>query len=182
MRPLLFGLVTVLAFLQACEKGMSDEDRATLQEAKAIHNEAYAVQQELDGIMAEIAEYKNALQVRLSSINAEENGMEEEQVEPLKNLLVDVENLTEELAAWKAELVEVEIPGEEHDHDHDHGEHDHSHDHDHGPALEITPEQMLALQKEQKGLIEAIMQRATQVKSQLQSFLSSQTDLNTNGR
>jgi hypothetical protein len=163
MRILVFGLLTLFVFLQACENGMSDEDRATLQEAKAIHNQAYAVQQELDGMMAEVAEHKNALQMRLSSINAEENAMGEEEIEPLKNLLLEVENLTDELTAWKAELVEVEIPGEEHDHDHE--GHDHNHDHSHGPALEITPDQMLELQKEQKALIEAIMQRAKQVKS-----------------
>jgi hypothetical protein len=174
MKQIIGVLLLSMAFLQACEQGLSDEDLATLQEAKAVHEEAFTVQQELDGIMATIAEHKNALQMRLSSINAEEDNVGEDQVEPLKNLLVEIENLTEELAGWKAELVEVEIPGEEHDHDHE--GHDHGHDHSHGPELEITPEQMLELQKEQKAIIEAIMLRARQVKTQLELFTSSQTE------
>jgi hypothetical protein len=174
MKRILFGLLMPLAFLQACEQGLSDEDMAILHEAKSTHNQAYALQQELDGLMADIAEHKNALQMRLSSINAEENNVGEEQVEPLKNLLVEVENLTEELTTWKAELVEVEIPGEEHDHDHE--GHDHGHDHAHDPALELTPVQMLELQKEQKAIIEAIMLRARQVKTQLELFTSSQIE------
>ncbi len=45
------------------------------------------------------------------------------------------------LTAWDENLIEV--PGFDDDHSHDH----HDHNHSHGPDVELTPENMLAVQK-----------------------------------
>ena len=66
-------------------------------------------------------------------------------------------NIESRLEFWSENLVEVPGFEHEHDHDHDHGhDHDHDHDHDHGPKLELTPEDMLAVQKEFLDSIQVI--------------------------
>lgn len=169
---LIFAMLGLFA-IASCHSHMSEEDMATLREAAAIHNEAYELQKQTDGLMAEIAEYKNAMLARLASRNEELDPGDAEAVDTMKALLVEIENLENELADWKAELVEVEIPGEEHDHDHgdhDHADHDHSHSHD--PKVDITPAQMLELQKEQKNLISNLYNRAGQIRAQASKFAS----------
>lgn len=51
-----------------------------------------------------------------------------------------LDSLTEALAEWESRLIEV--PGFEDQHDHE------GHDHDHNLAPELTPDQMLAVQRE----------------------------------
>ena len=53
-------------------------------------------------------------------------------------------NIESRLANWNDNLIEV--PGFDHDHSH-HG-HNHSHDHGHRPPIELTPEDMLMVQRE----------------------------------
>jgi hypothetical protein len=175
----ILSLFLLTAVVFACSHGLSEEEIAILREAAAIHEEAYALQKEADGLMALIAEHKNDLQMRLASINAEEGNNNPEAVESLKGLLVEIENLQQELSDWKAELVEVEIPGEEHDHDHDHGHHDHDHDHDHshGSSVDITPAQMLEVQKEQRDIITTILMRAKQLRAQVESFTATAAEI-----
>ena len=67
------------------------------------------------------------------------------------------------LEAWSKQLPEV--PGFEHDH-HDH-DHNHDHDHDHGPKLELTPEDMLLVQKEMLDSVKVIKDRILDYKQKL---------------
>lgn len=61
------------------------------------------------------------------------------------------------LAQWERDLVEV--PGNE-----DHGDHDHGpHHHDHAPS-EVTPRQMLDIQKTLDATLSRIGKRTTQLK------------------
>ncbi len=155
----------------ACSSGeLSEEEMATLSEAKTIHNEAYATQGQVDGLMAQIAEHKNFMQVALSN-NSESQSDEiaQEEVEKIKGLLLEIEILEEELTNWKVEFVEVEIPGEE-DHDHDHVHESN------GPEVEILPEQMLELQKEQRNIIQTIQAKAEQLLAQCQQYFNNATE------
>lgn len=155
----------------ACSGGeLSEEEMATLSEAKTIHNEAYATQGQVDGLMAQIAEHKNFMQVALSN-NSESQSDEiaQEEVEKIKGLLLEIEILEEELTNWKVEFVEVEIPGEE-DHDHDHAHESN------GPEVEILPEQMLELQKEQRNIIQTIQAKAEQLLAQCQQYFNNATE------
>lgn len=65
----------------------------------------------------------------------------------------EMSQIKKRLSDWEENLVEV--PGFDHDHDHSHGGHHH---HDHGPGLEVTPEDMLIIQKEFLDSIKVIQQ------------------------
>jgi len=169
----------LLTMTVACSSGgLSEEELATLNEAKQIHNEAYAIQGQVDGLMAQIAEHKNFMQVALS--NNSESQLDEiaqEEVDKIKGLLLEIEILEEELTNWKAELIEVEIPGEdEHDHDHDHEGHDHDHG-SHSSSIDILPSQMLELQKEQRNIIQTIQAKAEQLLAQCLQYVSTTADI-----
>lgn len=172
---ILFSALLLLIFSACTSSGLSEDELATLNEAKAIHNEAYSIQGQVDAMMAQIAEHKNFMQVALSN-NSESQADEiaQEEVEKIKGLLLEIETLEEELNNWKAELVEVEIPGEEHDHDHDHEGHDHSHGSNN--AVDILPNQMLELQKEQRNIIQTIQAKAAQLLVQCQQYVTNASE------
>lgn len=65
-----------------------------------------------------------------------------------------VESLKTRLDNWSHDLIEV--PGFEHDHQ--------DHDHDHDPKLELTPEDMLLVQKEMRDSILMIKQAVETMK------------------
>lgn len=171
----LLSFIFISTIISCSGGGLSDEEMATLSEAKTIHNEAYATQGQVDGLMAQIAEHKNFMLVALSN-NSESQSDEiaQEEVEKIKGLLLEIEVLEEELENWKTEFVEVEIPGEE-DHDHDHEGHDHAHE-SNGPEVEILPEQMLELQKEQRNIIQTIQAKAEQLLAQCQQYVNNATE------
>ena len=75
-----------------------------------------------------------------------------------------VVSLKKRFDTWKEN--QIEVPGFEHshDHDHDHDHGDHDHDHDHGPGLELTPEDMLLVQKEMRDSILVIKAAAEALK------------------
>ena len=166
-----YAVIFILLIGACSDSGLSEEELATLNEAKTIHNEAYAIQGEVDEIMAQIAEHKNYMQVALSNNSeSQDDEIAQGEVTKIKSLLLEIETLEEELINWKAELVEVDIPGEEeHDHEHNHEGHDHSHA---GPDVEILPEQMLELQKEQRNIIQTIKVKAEQLKAQCQQYVN----------
>lgn len=170
---ILFSALLILIISACTSSGLSEDELATLNEAKAIHNEAYGIQSQVDAVMAQIAEHKNFMQVALSN-NSESQADEiaQEEVEKIKGLLLEIETLEEELNNWKAELIEVEIPGEEHDHEHE------GHDHNHGSnnAVDILPNQMLELQKEQKNIIQTIQAKAAQLLIQCQQYVTSASE------
>jgi hypothetical protein len=144
----------------ACSSGLSEEELAILKEAAAVHDEAYAKQKEIDGLMVQLVEYRNFFMAGLANNNERESQvLDDVTTEDMKSILVEIQSIEESLLVWKEDFTEVEIPGEEHDHDH--GDHDHGHSH--APAADITPAQMLDLQRGQKALIESIHERVLQV-------------------
>lgn len=170
---ILFSALLILIISACTSSGLSEDELATLNEAKVIHDEAYSIQGQVDAMMAQIAEHKNFMQVALSN-NSESQADEiaQEEVEKIKGLLLEIETVEEELNNWKAELIEVEIPGEEHDHDHE------GHDHNHGSnnAEDILPNQMLELQKEQRNIIQTIQAKAAQLLVQCQQYVTSASE------
>jgi hypothetical protein len=73
------------------------------------------------------------------------------QQDSLNAILAALEN-------WEKQLVEV--PGNE-DHDHNHGAHEH-HDHEQA-SVEVTPEQMLLIQRELENRLNNISKRLQQI-------------------
>ncbi len=175
-----YSAILVLIIAACASGGLSEEELATLNEAKTIHNEAYAIQGQADAIMAQMAEHKNFMLVMLSN-NSESQADEiaPEEVDKIKGLLLEIEMLEEELTNWKAEFIEVEIPGgEEHTENHDGHEHE-GDDHDHssdGPKVEILPNQMLELQKEQRSIIQTIQANAEELLTRCLQYVSNAAD------
>ena len=82
------------------------------------------------------------------------------QNEPADTVLLDsVSALMESFEYWESTIVEV--PG--HEHHHDHEGHDHDHDHDHSPSPDVTPEQMLEIQKDLLDRITKLNDRAQSI-------------------
>lgn len=78
----------------------------------------------------EALDLHEAMELKLDSLRAQV-------VSPSDSRL---DSLAEALAEWEGRLIEV--PGFEDQHDHE------GHEHDHRPAPELTPDQMLAVQRE----------------------------------
>jgi hypothetical protein len=126
----IFWFVLSIAVV-ACSPGSSNEKRV-LQEAYQIHNEAVE--------KATILEEK----IRAHSLQSD-------------HARDTLDALAAALEIWKSDLVEV--PGfDDHDHHHDHATHDHNHDHHahHAAAKDLTPTQILAIQRESKVQIDSL--------------------------
>ncbi len=97
-------------------------------EAAAVHEEAMKLFHELEDLLKQLEQNEN---------------IPTEAVEEIKLSLHE----------WEENLVEV--PGYEHAHDHEaHGHHHHHHDH---KKLDVTAEEMLALQKELRENIKQLL-------------------------
>lgn len=108
-----------------------------LKEAASVHNEAVALAGTLE-------ERINALQADTTA------GISPDSIAAW-NAAIKI---------WESDLVEV--PGNEEHHHHDHGEgEDHDHHHHEAPP-NVTPAEMLTIQKELKARIEAIANRIPQ--------------------
>jgi hypothetical protein len=126
----IFWFVLSIAVV-ACSPGSANE-KSVLQEAYQIHNEAVE--------KATILEEK----IRAHSLQSD-------------HAHDTLDALAAALEHWKSDLVEV--PGfDDHDHQHDHATHDHNHDHPahHAPAKDLTPNQILAIQREFKDQIDSL--------------------------
>jgi len=127
-------------------------DDPMLKEANDYHLKAMAVEKEIKPLFEELRNQKNGIQVQGRALTKEEMDF------------VDYVNKMETIYGnWEGNRLEV--PGFEHEHDHSHHGHDHGHDHHHGPDVQLTPEQMLEVQKESFDDIKII-------KEKLESFLN----------
>ncbi|MCU0420238.1 MAG: hypothetical protein MUC38_11355 [Cyclobacteriaceae bacterium] len=120
-----------LLWLAAC--GGSKEN-PMMKEAAAIHNEAVA-------LAATLEERIHALQADTTA------GVSPDSIAAWNAAI----------KLWESDLVEV--PGNEDHHHHDHGEGEHHDHHHHEAPPNVTPEEMLTIQKELKARLEAIAQR-----------------------
>jgi len=133
-RFLLFSIISLFIF-----NCTNTKDKETLAKASAIHNEAFALLEKLED---DLKTLKADTTIHQDSLAA----------------------LTQALAAWEENLVEV--PGNEHEHHHHEGEegHNHDHDHNHAKAPDVTPNEMLEIQSTLKKEIDAIAKRLEALK------------------
>ena len=144
-------LIVLMLFLgfNSCghqhQKGKASE---LLKEAAMIHQEAINIEQALQPEL-------QALIQRANGINIQGRALTEEEMAFVKA----VENLRASYGYWEEN--HVEVPGFEHEHGHDH-----DHDHHHGPGLEVSPADMLLIQKEFRDSILSIKERIEKLQSQ----------------
>ena len=126
-------LLILLGFLSmvACQSSTPDQ---ALQEAADLHNKAIQVEKKVKPQMDQLSQLKNALAVQQRTLTESEQSF------------VDYVTQIETLYRYWEEN-HVEVPGYGHE-GHDHHDHAHDHDHDHGPALELSSEDMLIVQRE----------------------------------
>jgi hypothetical protein len=127
--------VTTCVLTVALMQCSSKQDKKLLQEASAIHNAMVAEAEELEKKLEALAG-DSTLAVPADS---------------LARWQADFER-------WEAEVVEV--PGNEDHHHHEEGEH-HHHDHQ---TLDVTPVQMIVVQKELNARLQALKTRVGAIK------------------
>lgn len=137
MRILLLT-VTVMV-LAAC--GSSQKDKAILEEAWKVHTEAMEIEQNIKPQLEELAQLKNSINVQGRALTPEEI-----------KLVERIESIQNSYAYW--ETHHMGVPG----HEHDHQDHAH-HDHNHGAKLELSPQDMLSVQREFRDSITSIQER-----------------------
>jgi len=135
-----FPIALIAVLLCACATKPKDGD-----EAAKIHLEALAIEATLATAADSLIQVRNHLAIQGRALTPEEITFNNQ-----------VSSIEASLSYWRANLPEP--PGLEHDH----AGHDHHHHH-HGTTLDVTPEQMLAIQKEFRDSILSIQQRITQL-------------------
>jgi seryl-tRNA synthetase len=153
---LLFALLTF-----ACACGGKDEKaEATLKEAARLHNEAVAIHDSLMPMMKEINMLKVALVAQKDSLTGKNDSL----AGSLQTQIAALDAVSQEMRTWMENIVEV--PGNEHHHHHEGEAHKEgeAHDHEHGKKVDVTPEQMLEIQKEIKANILKIKDKVIQLK------------------
>ncbi len=142
------GLIALFAFILACG-GKDEKAEATLKEAAKLHNEAVAIHDSLMPKMKEINELKAKLAAQKDTLAGKNDSL----ATSLQTQISAMETVSQEMRTWMENIVEV--PGNEHHHHHEgeehKGEHEHDHAHEHGKKVDVTPEQMLEIQKEIKA-------------------------------
>lgn len=124
-------------FVTACNP--QDKDEHLLKEAAAIHEEAVRIEEQIESRIAELVQYRNALQIQGRTLTSGERA-----------LITGIDSVESSLRFWKEH--HVEVPGFEHEGHH----HDHDHSHDHGPSLKLSPEDMLLVQQEFRDSLRAL--------------------------
>jgi len=138
MKYSIFFLITGL--LCACQSPQPADNAG---DAEKVHLEIIAIEAALAGKVDSLIQLRNQLAVQGRELTPEEIAFNNQ-----------VSGIEASITYWRNNLPEP--PGLEHDH----AGHDHHHHH-HGPALNVTPEQMLALQKEFRDSILSIQQRVS---------------------
>jgi len=115
-----------------------------MQQAGQVHKQAIAIHEE---VMVQINDARQLIQ----RLKVKRETSDSTTRIAIDSTIARIEHADRSMNTWMDEVVEV--PGLEDDHAHTHGE---GHDHDHSAAPEITPQQMLEIQKEMKVNIEKI--------------------------
>lgn len=148
MKNILF--IALLAFAVACG-GKDEKTEAIFREAGALHNEAVAIHDSLMPLMKGINTLKASLSAQKDSLVGKNDSLANQ----LQAQISEIETTSQEMSAWMGNLVEV--PGNEHEHHHhegeEHKEGEEGHKHEHGAKVDVTPEQLLDIQKEAKVTI-----------------------------
>ena len=118
-------LILALFAIISCNT-MSKEDKATLQEASEIHEEAVE-------IASSLKEQREAVMAKLQLLQGQDS------LSAADSMFIQKAIAIQRAQTWYDDN-HIEVPGHGHDsheghgHDHDHDHHDHDHDHDHGPS------------------------------------------------
>ena len=135
-------VIFVAALLCSCQ---SPQPAGADGDAAKIHLEIIAIEAALAGKVDSLIQLRNQFAIQGRALTPEEIAF--------NNQVTGIES---SITYFRGNLPEP--PGLEHDH----AGHDHAgHDHHHGPTLDVTPEQMLAIQKEFRDSILSIQQRVT---------------------
>jgi|APTNR8051073442_1049403.scaffolds.fasta_scaffold00629_18 hypothetical protein len=132
-------VIFAAGLLFACQSPQPSDNAG---EAAKIHLEIIAIEGALAGKVDSLIQLRNQLAIQGRALTPEEIAF--------NNQVTGIET---SMNYWRENLPEP--PGLEHDHSHA----GHDHHHHHGPALDVTPEQMLAIQKEFRDSILSIQQR-----------------------
>jgi hypothetical protein len=132
-------VIFAAGLLFACQSPQPSDNAG---EAAKIHLEIIAIEGALAGKVDSLIQLRNQLAIQGRALTPEEIAF--------NNQVTGIET---SINYWRENLPEP--PGLEHDHSHA----GHDHHHHHGPALDVTPEQMLAIQKEFRDSILSIQQR-----------------------
>ncbi|MDX1939628.1 MAG: hypothetical protein SFU99_03705 [Saprospiraceae bacterium] len=134
-----YCFLVLLAIFIAC--GTSKKESPELHEAGEIHEQAMAIEKDMKAQFEQLVQIKNSINVQGRMLTAAEIAFVEQ-----------VEAIESSYHFWEEN--HVEVPG------HEHGEHEHAdQDHDHAAKLELTPTDMLAVQREFRDSIVVIKQR-----------------------
>lgn len=148
MRPALL-IMTALCAFAACTPKQDPQ----LQQAAQIHNQAMAMHNEVMASVRTAQALLPRLKARRDSAAAERPALD--------SAIAGIEQTAKRMDVWMAEVVEV--PGNEED---DHAHHDHAangaHEHSHEAPPDVTPQQMLDIQKEMKKNLESIRTQAAE--------------------
>lgn len=147
-------LTSLLCLVVACRSG--DDGQALLREAAGLHEKAVSIEESLRPRVKELSDWKRSLEAAERSLTPEE-----------RQLLAGIGSVEKSLEFWREN--HVEIPGFEHT-SHDHHGHGHDHDHDHGPALELSPEDMLLVQREFRDSLRVLARRVDSLEQSLQTI------------
>ncbi len=140
---------SILLLTLACNSAKKEDP--ALREAAEIHREAVAIEKALKPQIEQLVQLKNNINILGRALTEAE-----------KALVSQIESIESTYAYWLEH--HVEVPGYEHDHVHDH---DHAHhDHSHGKKLDLTPADMLAVQREFRDSITVLQQRIEQTLQQ----------------
>ncbi|SFF41605.1 hypothetical protein [Thermoflexibacter ruber] len=149
-----------LLLLFSCN-GKDEKSEALLKEAVKWHNEAMAIHKELMPKMKALEELKAKLTAQKDSLA----GKDENAISQLDAKIMNLENISKGMKEWMENIVEVPHD-EEHHHHHEGDAHDHDHSREHEAKIDLTPEQMLEIQKEMKANILQIQEKIKAVLEQ----------------
>ena len=134
MKNLLYTLqAAILVFFVACATDKKEDP--ILKEAGTIHNEAH--------------EMGEGVEAQFTAVDSLSALLAAKKMPAADSLVAAMAAVKQSFEAWEGNIVTV--PGMKHNH----AEGEHAHD-EHKPAPDVTPEQMLDIQKEMKLSIEKI--------------------------
>lgn len=148
MKKILFLALATCLF--SCE----EKENPALIEARAIHGEAHEIMESVEVIVDQSDSLINILNAQKATSKYDA---------AIDSTVADIQKAKADFATWEENLVDV--PGFAHEH-HEHKEGEHHH-HDHKKSPDLSPEQLLEVQKETKKEIVRISEVLT---TSLQKF------------
>ena len=142
-----FTIISGVFIIIACNS--AKKENPVLKEAAQTHEQALQLEKQVAPQLAELTQVKNSINVQGRALTPEEQA-----------LVQEIEVIERSYGYWEEN--HVEVPGYAHAHDHDDEAHSHE-GHDHGAKLELTPEDMLTVQREFRDSIVAIQRRVDSV-------------------